>query len=58
MKLKIKWHMLEENMGLPDGSNGKESAGNAGRPEFDAWVRKIPGRWEWMPTPVFLKFFI
>ena len=24
--------MLEENMGLPDGSNGKESACNAGDP--------------------------
>ena len=25
-----------------------------GRPEFDCWVRKIPWRREWLPTPVFL----
>ena len=24
------------------------------RPEFDPWVRKIPWRREWQPTPVFL----
>ena len=24
------------------------------RPRFDAWVRKIPWRKEWLPTPVFL----
>ena len=24
------------------------------RPEFDPWVRKIPWRREWLPTPVFL----
>ena len=24
-----------------------------GRPEFDPWVRKIPWRREWLPTPVF-----
>ena len=31
------------------GSDGKESACNA-----DPWVRKIPWRREWQPTPVFL----
>ena len=25
-----------------------------GRPGFDSWVRKIPWRREWVPTPVFL----
>ena len=25
-----------------------------GRPEFDPWVRKIPWRRKWQPTPVFL----
>ena len=25
-----------------------------GRPEFDLWVRKIPWRRKWQPTPVFL----
>ena len=32
------------------GSDGKEW----GRPGFDPWVRKIPWRREWQPTPVFL----
>ena len=34
--------------------SGKESAYNAGDPRFDPWVRKIPWRGEWQPTPVFL----
>ena len=25
-----------------------------GRPEFDSWIRKIPWRKKWQPTPVFL----
>ena len=25
-----------------------------GRPRFDPWVRKIPWRKAWLPTPVFL----
>ena len=25
-----------------------------GRPRFDSWVGKIPWRWEWLLTPVFL----
>ena len=33
--------------------NGKESAHNT-RLGFDPWVRKIPWRREWLPTPVFL----
>ena len=36
-----------------DRSAGKESACNAGRPEFDPWVRKIPQRRERLPTPIF-----
>jgi len=27
---------------------------DAGRYEFNPWVRKIPWRREWLPTPVFL----
>ena len=34
----------------PDGSDGKESAYNAG----DFWIGKIPWRREWQPIPVFL----
>ena len=32
----------------------KESCLQFRRPEFDPWVRKIPWRREWLPTPVFL----
>ena len=30
------------------------SAGDANRCRFDPWVRKIPWRRAWQPTPVFL----
>ena len=42
---------------FPHGASGKESAGQCRRcksPEFDPWVRKIPWRKKWQPTPVFL----
>ena len=40
--------------GLPSSSAGEESACNAvSRPWFDSWVRKVPWRREWLPTPVF-----
>ena len=38
---------------LPRGSDGKESACQCRRPQFDSWVGKIPGRREWLLTPVF-----
>ena len=45
-------------MGFPDGSEVKASARNAGDPGSipgsDPWVRKIPWRRKWQPTPVFL----
>ena len=40
--------------GFPGHSDGKESAYNAGDPVPCSWVRKIPWRREWQPTPVFL----
>ena len=46
--------------GFPGGLVHKESACNAGdwlqysRPGFNPWVRKIPWRRKWLPTPVFL----
>ena len=40
-------------MGSPDSSVGKESAYNAGDPQFDSWVGKIPWKRERLPTPVF-----
>ena len=41
----------------PGGTNGKTPPLNAGRCnklEFDPWVRKIPWRRKWEPTPVLL----
>ena len=43
--------------GLPRWHSGKESACQCRRPKkcrFDPWVRKIPWRRKWKPTPVFL----
>ena len=45
---------------FPGGLVGKHSTCKAGyflqsrRPRFDLWVRKIPWRRKWQPTPVFL----
>ena len=41
-------------MGFPGGSDGKESASNVGNLGSIPWVRKIPWRREWQPTPGFL----
>ena len=44
-------------VGLPQWLCGKESVCNARDTEdldFDPWVRKIPWRRKWQPTPVFL----
>ena len=41
-------------MGFPGGSDGKESTCKPRRPGFNPWVRKIPWRRKWQPTPVFL----
>ena len=40
------------NMGFPGGFAGKESPCNVGG-RFNPWVRKIPWRRAWQPTPVF-----
>ena len=41
-------------LGFPGGATIKESASQCRRYGFDPWVRKIPWRREWQPTPVFL----
>ena len=44
-------------IGFPAGSDGKEFARQCGRHRgrrLDPWVRKIPWRRKWQPTPVFL----
>ena len=38
----------------PSGSDGQESACQGRRPRFNPWVRNIPWRWAWQPTPAFL----
>ena len=40
--------------GLHRWLNGKESACRCGRPGFNSWLRKIPWRRKWQPTPVCL----
>ena len=40
--------------GLPRWLSGKESACQCRRHGFDPWVRKMPWRRKWQPTPVFL----
>ena len=40
--------------GLPRWLSGNESACQCRRREFDPWVRNIPQRRKWQPTPVFL----
>ena len=40
-------------LGFPGGSEGRVCL-QCRRPEFDPWVRKIPWRRKWQPTPVLL----
>ena len=40
-----------ENLGLPRRLHGKESTSQCRRPGFNLWVRKIPWRRKWQPTP-------
>ena len=44
------WRILTSFLGASDGKR----LPRVGRPGFDPWVRKIPWRKEWQPTPVFL----
>ena len=45
---------FKDPSGLPRWLSGKESAYQWRRCMFDPWVRKIPWRRKWQPTPVFL----
>jgi len=42
-------------IGLPWRLSGKESTCQCRRHRVDSWVRKIPWRREWHPTPIFWK---
>ena len=48
---------LRKDLGFPDGAGGKErtcQCRRCKRCRFDPWIRKIPWRRAWKPTPVFL----
>ena len=45
---------LVQDLGFPRGAIGKEPACQCRRCRFSPWVRKIPWKWKWQPTPVFL----
>ena len=40
--------------GLPRWLSGKEATGQCRRYRFNPWVRMIPWRRKWLPTPIFL----
>ena len=46
---------LKSCLGLTWGLSGKEFTCQYRRCGFDPWVRKIPWRKKWQPTPVFLQ---
>ena len=50
----ILWHCPSLRLGLPDGSEVKASAWNAGDPGSIPGSEKIPWRRQWQPTPVLL----
>ena len=39
---------------FPGGSDGKSVCLQCGRPRFHPWVRQVPWRRKWQPTPLFL----
>ena len=45
-------------LGFPCVSDGKECACNAGGFRFNSWVRTIPWRRKWQPTPEILAWRI
>ena len=48
------YFLLSRRLGFPSGSDGKESAGQCGRPGFYPWIGKISWRRKGQPAPVFL----
>ena len=45
---------MRGRMGFPDGLDGKKICLQCGSLSFSPWVRKIPWRRKWLPTPEFL----
>jgi len=56
MKNRQQWYLVNYTFsgGFLWGLSGEESACQCRRCGFDFWVRKIPLRRKWQPTPVFL----
>ena len=54
VRMQRKGNTLAQLVGFPGGSMVKNLPGNAGNARKDPWVRKIPWRRKWHPTPVFL----
>ena len=52
------YHLLEATIGLPRWLSGKEPGSQCRRHGCDPWIRKIPWRRKWQPTPVFLAWRI
>ena len=52
--MSILFTLLYFPLGLPRQLSGEESTCRCRRLGFDPWVRKIPWRSKWQPTPVFL----
>ena len=50
----LKSFPTKEVLGFPWWLSGKEPICRGRRCGFDPWVRKIPWRRKWQPTPVFL----
>ena len=49
------WVLIWYLRGFPGGTSGKEPACQCKRNKFSPWVRKIPRRRAWQPTPCCLK---
>ena len=49
--------LLQQLSGFPGGTSGKEPACQSREMSSNPWVRKIPWRRPWQPTPVFFFFF-
>ena len=47
-------HTFTHMFGLPWWFTGKESTCQCRRHRFNPWVRKVPWRRKWQPTPLFL----
>ena len=57
VQTKQKVHMLTQTVGFPGSASGKEPSCQGRRCKghgFNPWVRKIPWKRAWQPTPVFL----